>query len=330
MSGDSSRVLARRATESGEAYELYLQGRYHLAKQTFDDWRKGVAAFERAIALDSKYALAHAGLADAYVLASNVYLPPAEAMPRARDAATRVLDLDPELAEGHVALGQVRLWYEWDRTGAESEFRRAVEINRGYAPAHYQRGFALLVAGRFADAEKEMQEAQRLDPLSLPLARDIGSVHYFARQFDQAEAQYRKALELDPSFKSLHAALATCYVEMGRPADALAEIELTGDAAGASRRLSLLAYVLARSGDVTGAKGKLAELIALQSRGEYVSPVAVARVYAAMGLKDEAFEWLEKGLAARADTLVWCRIDPRLDALRSDPRFDDLLRRIGV
>ena len=329
LGGDAERRLERRETESGEAYQAYLRGRYHLAQQTEADWRKAVAAFEEALRLDPRYARAHAGLADAYVFASNLYLPPDDAMGRAREAANRALAVDAELAEAHASLAAIRFYYEWDRAGAEAAYRRAIDLNPGYAAGHASYGFALVALGRFEEGIAEMRKAERLDPLSMPLNRDLGSAYFFARDYDRAIAQYRRAIELDPGFRSLHVSLGMAYVMQGRTAEALAEFAAAGDAAGSVRRLTLEGYARAAAGDRGAAERALAALAEAEARGERMPEVAVARIHAALGDRDRAFERLERAVAARSDTLVWMRVDPRFDALRADPRFDALLARIG-
>jgi serine/threonine protein kinase/TolB-like protein/Tfp pilus assembly protein PilF len=326
--GDTRRRLEKHETASGDAYQAYLRGRFYLARQNEADWRKAVAAFEEAVDLDPRYALAHAGLADAYIAASNVYIRPADAMARARAEAERALTLDDELAEAHAALAQIRFYYDWDWPGAEATYRRAIDLNPGYAEARASHGFTLTALGRFDEAIAEMEEARRLDPLSMPLNRDIGSVYFFARRYDRAVDEYRRALELDPGFTSLHTALGTAYMMQGRHTDALAELEAAGDPDDSPRKLAVLALAHATSGQRDVATRELEALVAAADRGEFVSPVSVARVYAALGRSDGAFEWLERAYQARSDTLVWLRVDPRFDPIRSDPRFDDLVGRV--
>ncbi len=200
LTGEQQQRLTKRYTESTEAYQAYLRGRYHWNKYTREGLKKGTAYFQQAIDLDPGYALAYAGLADSYYRLSNLYLPPREAMPKAKAAAMKALEIEEMLAEAHASLGLVRFWYEWDWQGAEREYKRAIELNPGYAIAPLWYGLQLMALGRFDDALAEMKRAQDLDPLSLVINTNLGGTLYRARRYDQAIEQCRRTLEIDSSF----------------------------------------------------------------------------------------------------------------------------------
>jgi tetratricopeptide (TPR) repeat protein len=239
------------------------------------------------------------------------------------------LSLNEGLAEAHTALGVVKLLHDWDWPGAEREYRRAIEINQNYSDAHLMYGFYLAAMTRFDEAHTEMRRAQELDPVSLPKIIGIGEVLYQQRRYDQAIEQYRRALEMDPNSGIAHWALGNVYVQKGMYEEAIAEyktsIPLSGDSPD---ELASLGYVYGLSGKRREAQAVIDEL---KERSErcYISPTIIAFVYAGLGEKDEAFTWLEKAYDGRDFILVLLRVDPTFDPLRSDPRFENLMRRVG-
>lgn len=320
--------LASARPVNPEAYQAYLKGRYFWNKRTADGFKKGTEYFQQAIERDPHYAPAYAGLADCYNMLNNYdVLPPRDAAPKAKAAATKALEIDHTLAEGHASLAFTLMYYDWDWSGAEREFQRAIELNPSYAEAHHWYGLYLTAMGRFDEAMAEIRRAEGLDPLSLIINTNVGWVFYFRRQYDQAIEQYRKTLEMDPSFLSAHVKLGWAYEQKQMYEEAIAEFQTVLTRLG-DDVLTELGHAYA----VAGQKDKAIKVIA-QLRGRakrrYVSPYLVATIYAGLGETDQAFAWLEKSYDSRCGWLSWLRVDPRLDALRADLRFASLLRRLG-
>jgi serine/threonine-protein kinase len=329
LSGDEKRQMAKRYTRNTEAYSLYLQGRFHWNKRSGVGMRKSIEFFQRAIAMDSGFALAYVGLADANSTLGSYHLePPREVLPQAREAAERALALDDQLAEAHASMGKILTDYYWDWARAESELQLALRLNPNDANA--RRWYAVLLAslGRFDESVVEARHAVELD-LSPVASTELGNVLYRARRYDEAISVLRKTLDIEPNFVSARAYLALCYSMQGRHEEALAEsqnalavvptspdlIGLLGCAAGlASRR--------------DQAQRSLQELNVLAKR-TYVSPSSIAALYTALNEKDAAFEWLEKCYTDRSATIRALKTDPLCDSLRQDPRFDSLLQRAG-
>ncbi len=330
LTGPEQSLLAKRHTENPEAYELYLKGRYHLNRLTDDGFMKGREYFQQAIDKDPNYALAYAGLADAYNRLSGFNaLSPAAGFPKARAAAVRALELDDRLAEAHTILGSVNLFYDWDWAGAERGFKRAIEINPGYADAHQMYGYFLVAMQRHDEALNEMKQAQELDPLSLEKLAAIGEVLYYRRDHDKAIEQYRKALEMDPNSGFSHWALARTYIEKSMYDDAIASLQraiaLSGDSPDEPASLS---YAYARAGKIPEARRVMDEL-EKRAKRTYISPSVVAVMYAGLGDRDKAFALLDKACDERDSLLVFLKVEPSFDPLRSDARFERLLRRVG-
>ena len=325
------RLLAKRSTESTAAYHAYLKGRYYWNKRTGDALRKAIQYFQEAIDTDPVYALAYAGLADCYTtLGWWRVLPPAESFPKATAAAVKALEIDQTLAEAHTSLAHVRLHYDWDATEAERGFNRAIESNPNYATAHHWRAEYFAATGRLDKAVDADKRALELEPLSLIINSGMGQFLYWARRYDEAIAQIKKALEMDPHFTAAHFFIGLAYLQMEMYEKAIAEFQqavtLSGDN---SFMIASLARAYAASGKQSEAQ-KIIETLTDKAKREYVSPLDVALVYAVMGAKDQAFEWLEKAYKERSAWLVFIGIEPGLDPLRSDSRFTELLRRIGL
>jgi serine/threonine protein kinase/Flp pilus assembly protein TadD len=331
LTGEEQQRLTKRYTENIEAYQLYLKGRYYWNKRNPEGFRKGQEAFQQAIDLDPAYALAYAGLADSYAMLGDYsVLPPKEAFPRAEAAATRAIELDMALAEGHTSLAFVKMAYSWDWQTADREFRRAIELNPNYATAHQWYASYLVMMGRFEESINEIKRAQELDPLSRIINANLGLHLYYARQYDQSIAQLQKTINVDQTFSVAHLYLGRTYIQKGMHKEAIAELqkarELSEDA---PEVVSSLGYAYAAAGQRGDAQRVLEELQAL-SQKRYVLPYFVAAIHTGLGDKDQAFAWLEKAYEERHPGLVLINIDPRFDSLRSDPRFGDLLRRLGV
>jgi len=327
----ADKALAKHYTESNEAYQLYLKGRFYWNKRTAEALTKSIEYFNQAIGQDPSFALAYAGLADSYVVPANL-IPPREAMPKAKAAAMRALELDETLAEAHTSLGRVLAAYEWNWTSAEKEFKRAIELNPHYATAHQWYGGCLEATGRRNEAIAERKRALELDPLSLIINFELGVAFYYAHDYDQAIDQFHKTLELDQNFLPPHVFLPAAYEQKGRYEEAIAEfkkgIPLTRGSEWSLTKGGL-GHLYAILGKKTEALTLLDELKQLAAR-EYVPPTSVALIYVGLGEKDEAFVWLEKAYEERSFQLQWLKVEPRWDSLRSDPRFANLMRRIGL
>jgi serine/threonine protein kinase/Tfp pilus assembly protein PilF len=333
--------LTKSYTANPEAYRLYLQGRYFLNRRTEKDIRKSIDYFNQAVALDQNYALAYTGIADAYAnLALGLNFAPTRPeiiFPNAKQAALRALEIDNTLAEAHVSLGLVKERWDWDFAEAEAEYRRAIELNPDYATAHHRYGVFLTAMGRFDEAIAEFERARALDPLSLIIASDSARPYAFSHHYDRAVEILRQALDMDPNFIRARAGLAVNYSLMGRYDEAIVEsqkaFELTGGQFredGTKRTNDILAVIYATAGRKADAIKIVAETDEQEKQGLYVYPVIRAYVYSELGDKEQAFKWLEKAYAQRAPGLVDMKTAPAFDKIRDDPRFADLVRRVGL
>ena len=329
LSGEERQRLAKRYTENTAAYQHYLKGRYYWNKRTEEGMKKGIEHFRQALEEDPTYALAYTGIADCYLLLSGYNaLPPKEAMPRARAAAMKALEIDETLAEAHTSLAHLRTMYDWDWSGAEKEFKRALELKENYATAHHWYALYLTALGRFEEALVEKRQAQELDPLSLLINNSLAMHFYFARQYDQAIAQALKILEMDPNYYAAHCTLGVAYEQKGMYEEAIAEMQqgITYRSVRDPELRAMLGHAYARLGKRGEAQQVLDELLGLAKQG-YLCEIAI--LYTSLGEKDQAFAWLEKGYANRDTGMIRLKVDPRLDSLCSDPRFTDLLRRMN-
>jgi adenylate cyclase len=324
--------LERKATGIPDAYSLYLKGRHSLNTRTEKGLKVAIQHFEASIKHDQKFALAYTGLADAYsILASYSleYVPPKEGFPKAKTAAEKALSLDDHLAEAHASLGLVKFYYEWDWNGAEAEFKKALELNSGYAQAHQYYADFVKSFGRFDEALEEMRKALVLDPLSYSINTGIGHVLYLSRQYDLAIDQYRKVVESDPSFVPARLWFGRPYLQKGMFKEATEQVE---EAVKLSHEttvsLATLAQAFAAAGRIGDAK-KLLDKLSTRATEQYVPSYWIALVYTSMGNKDEAMKHLERAFLERSSWLVWANVEPRFDPLRSDARFTSLLARIG-
>jgi serine/threonine-protein kinase len=321
--------LTKLHTENPEAYQLYLRGRYQWNKRTPEGLKKSIEYFNQAIEKDPGYALAYAGLADVYSVASSyLRLSSKEALTRAKAAAMKAVELEDTLAEAHSALGTVKTG-DYDLAGAEQEFRRAIELNPGYATAHYFYGLMYLVPmGRFEEAIAELKKAIEQDPLSAIVITNLGFVFYCARRYDQAIAQYRKGLEIDPNFSVAYQYLTEAYEQQGKYEEAITAAEKIAPFAPLylePKELALVKQAYARSG-APGYWQKRLDF--LKKRASDTWTIAVG--CALSGDKDQAFEWLEKVYESRHQSMLELKVNPAFDSLRSDPRYADLLRRLGL
>ena len=314
-----------------EVYELYLKGRYARDEGSEDGLKLAFEYFRQALEKDPQYAPAYAGLADCYA-----HLPfysetrPAEAFPKAKAAALKALQLDQTLAEAHASMAYVETYYDWNWPGAEAEFRRALELDPNYAEAHHSYSRFLASLGRVEEARAELKRAQELDPLSLLVQANSGVISYFGRQYDQAIQELRQINRLDPKFSVPYWGLGLCYEQMGVYEEAVTQLQKAIDLSGRG------ANGIASLGHAYGLAGRRGEalkiLLELEERAKksYVSSYQIALVYLGLHRNDEALKQLENAYQERSTLLTYLKMDPRFDPLRSDPRFEDLLRRIGL
>ncbi len=329
LTGEQQKRLTKRYTESTDAYQLYLKSRYYWNKRTEDGLKKGIAYSEQAIEKDPGYALAYAGLADSYiVLAEYGLLRADEALPRAKSAATRALEIDETLSEGHTSLAAVREYYDWDWAAAEKEYKRAIELNPNYPTGHQWYAECLSEMGRHNEAIGEINQAQELDPLSLIINAVVGKTFYLAGQYDRAIEQLRKVLELDPNFPGVHIWLGLANEQKGQYAEAVAELQKARGLTG-PEVTGFLGHAYAAWGKRAEALRLLDELKQLSKRN-FVPPYSIAVIHLGLGEKDQTFEWLEMAFKERSPSLARLKVDPMLASLRPDPKFQDLVRRVGL
>jgi TolB-like protein/Tfp pilus assembly protein PilF len=330
LSGSEQRAIATRPTENTEAHQLYLKGRFFWNKRTANDLKKSIEYFEQAIAADPNYALAYAGIADAYVwLPGYTAGTPRDCYPKAKAAATKALQLDDTLAEAHTTLALAIWLYDFDASQAIREFQRAIELNPNYAIAHQQYGNNTLSAlGRFDDAIGEGKRAVELDPLSLVINTDLGSDYYYARRYDEAIAQLHKTLEMDPGFYIAHLVLGQVLDAKGDRDAAIVECQNARALNDDPSVLGVLARVHGLSGNKMEAE-KILDHLKKLSKERYVSAYSFALVYLGLGDKEEALRWLEQSYQHRAGSDIgFIRVDPLLDPLRGDPRFEALAEKV--
>ncbi len=332
LTGEEQMRLAKRHTVNTEAYQLYLKGRYEWNKRTQESLKKSIDYFEQAIEKDPAYALAYAGLADAYdVITGYGVMRPKEAFPRAKAAAEKSVELDPTLAESHAALGIAKVFSERDWSGSEREFKRAIELNPGYATAHYFYGFLYLnPMGRHEEALAELQKALELDPYSPIINTNLGFTLFLARRYDQAIEQYRKALELDARFSTPHFRLIEAYEQKGMYAEAIEEATKLPPGLGFK---SPDAAAVRQAYAASGARGywlkQTGWMKGIMSQ-RYVRATEIAKAYARLGDREQAFAWLERAYQDQDEWLNLLKVEPAYDSLRSDRRYQDLMRRLGL
>ena len=326
--------IAKHYTDSNDAYQLYLKGRFYWNKRTEEGLRKSLEYYQQTIERDPNFALAYSGLSDTYNLLgapdATGALSAADAMTKAKAAALKALEIDDTLAEPHVSLAHVKYYYDSDFAGAEREYKRAIELNPKYPTGPQWYAVYLMSVGRFDEALAQIRHAQELDPLSLPINMTYGWVLLTARQTDQSIEQLRKTLEMDPNFVLTHHRLGLAYEQQGKYDEAIAEFkQVISLTSGKPLGVAALAHAYAMSGRRAEAKETLAKLQE-QSKVRYVSPSSVAFVFAALDDKEQAFAWLEKAFQVHDGVLVRLKVDSRYDKLRSDPRFAEMMRKMGL
>ncbi len=323
--------LTKRYTQNTAAYQAYLKGRFYWNRRTEEGMKKGLEFFQQAIEIDPAYALAYVGLADCYnILPYFSALSSMDAYPRAKSAAARALEIDATLAEAHASLAWALFTFDWDWSRAEKQFQRAFELNPNYATAHHWHAIYLASQGKAEESVAEARRALELDPLSLVLNREVGWMLYFSRRYDEAIEQYRRTLDLDPNFVSAHWHLGAAYAQKRMFEEAITEHK-KGVALSGSNALAVgwLGHAYAAAAKTDEALKVLEELNEL-SRRRYVTPYLPAVVYAGMPDKDRALEWLEKAFEQRAFFLFFLKVDPMYDNLRTEARFQELVRRVGL
>ena len=316
--------LAKNPAVSPEAYEEYLKGRYYWNKRSGEGLAKAIGYFEAATQKDPQYALAYAGLADCYgIIGATIFgsVPASAAAPKAKAAATRALEIDPTLAEAETSLATAKFNYDWDWVGAAEGFKRAIQLDARYATAYQRYSLYLSAMGRFDESFEQIQKARDLDPLSISINSSFGWRLYLARQYDRSIAQLRGTLEMDPSYEWPQLILGQAYEQKGDFNSAVAELRKAVELSHNSPlMISALAHAYALSGNQAEAQRLVAQLL-VQAKKQYVSPYYIAIVYVALGRNELAMDWLEKALADRSNGLVFLKVEPELDPLRSNPRF---------
>ncbi|MEO8033534.1 MAG: protein kinase [Acidobacteriota bacterium] len=327
LSGEEKKLLSKRRADNSEAFQLYLKGRYFRQKYEEQSVRKAVGFFNQAIAVDPTYALAYAGLADAYYGLSNLYMAPRQAMPRAREAARRALALDDSLAQAHTSLALVLVWFDWDFREGEREFRRAIELNPGDAEAHRLYGDFLTAAARFEEALVEKRKAEQLDPLSVPASCDVARTLLFAGRYDESLAQTRRTLELDDHFPYAFTTSGWAELQKGNGEQGMQLVERALVIRRSPQNVTAWGYINAKLGHRVVAQQVMAEL---KSRPSYTLPLYLARIETALGHDDDALRWLQQAYDDRSESLLWLKVDPSFDPLRTDPRFKALIAKVGL
>ena len=321
---------SKRHTENFQAYELYMKGRLHALRLTRAETDKAVANFQQAIQLDRNYSLPYLGLANAYIpMALTSGLPSSQVFPKAKEATLRAVELDPGNSAGYETLGLISFWYEWDWQAAEKYFQQALDLDPKNADARYAYAHLLATSGRHDRALAEIKLARELDPLSLRTNAAEGQFFFFAKDHENALDRLRRTIDLDQSFWLSHLFISRVYTEKGMHPEALAEAEKAAELSGNSQSHAYRAYALAKWGKLSEARAVLAELLK-SSTETYVPPYNIALAYNAVGERETALDYLEKAFSERDVRLVFLKVEPQWDQLRSESRFVDLIKRMRI
>src|SRR5438445_1592553 len=327
VTGEEKKRAVRRQTEDAEAYQLYLKGRYYWNQGTVDGYKKSIEYLQQAIAKDPKYAVAYAGLADAYLFLGSFWV---EAISEAKAAALRAMQLDPTLGEAHVALGHIKLWLDWDWPAAEAEFKRGIDLDPNSALAHNEYAMYLAAAGRVGDSLAELTRARELDSGSPIVNTNLGWSLLYARRGPQAVDQFRQTVQIDPNYVSARWGLGVAYAQEGLYSEAIAELKQAVELSDRSPALiGHLGYAYGRSGSTADATATIAELRRLAER-QYVPSSSVALVYAGLENKAMTLEWLERAYQEHDFSLVFVQVAPWFETVRGEPRFQQLLRNMQL
>ena len=320
----------KHSTDNVEAYQLYVKGRFHALKLTRAETDKAINYFQQAIELDRNYALAYLGLASAYLpMALTSGVPSWQVVPKAKEATLHAVEIDPDSSEGYVMLGMISFWYEWDWQAAEKYYQRALDLAPKSADAHFAYAHLLSNSGRHEKALAEIKLAITLDPLSLRNNAEEGQALFFAKDYDNALNRLQQTIDLDPNFWLAHLFISRVYTEKGMHSEAVAEAEKAGELSGNTQSNAYRAYALAKWDKLSEARVVLNEL--LKSASEtYVPPYNIAVAYDAVGERDKALDYLEKGFSDRDVRMVFLKVEPQWDSLRSERRFVDLIKRMKI
>lgn len=324
---DESRV--KHYTKNPEAYQLYLKGHYYASRYTKDGFNKGIEYFEQAIAKDPNFALAYSGLSFCYMNQTDWVFAPKESVPKARHAVENALRIDESLAEAHTMHAMILLQYDWDWVAAEREFRRAIEIDPNYALGRTFLAWHLAAMGRFDEGIEEDKRALELDPLSPAANADLGWDLYFARRYDEAIEQLQKAIDLEPNYWLSHVLLGRCYEQKGKLHEAVEQFEK------ARQIEDSIPEVLAAVGHGYALSGRKSEALKIirdlqeRSKREFVPSYSIATVYLGLGMKEEALQFIQKSYDEGSFYMIHLKVDPMLDSVRNDPRFTEVVRRVG-
>jgi adenylate cyclase len=329
--GEDRHLISKKPTTSVEAFDLYLKGRVSFGKRSPSELRKGIDFFKQAIAIDTLYAAAYSGIADCYnALGYGSYVKPADAFPKAMEAATKAKQLDSTLAEPHASLGFTKFYYDWDWAAAEQEFRSAIALNPNYSLTYEWYGYYLTAMGRYNEAEIILKKAAELDPISPSVFNDMGFSFYYSGNYDQSIKVLEAALKLNPTYPNARIWLGRCYQAKKMYPQAIAEFK------------TLLAVIrdwpigLAQIGNVYGVSGdkanaqKILDTLFFLSHKLYVSSYGYALVYAGLNEKENVFDWLNKAYEERANWMVWLKNDPRWIPFRSDKRYGELMNKVQL
>jgi serine/threonine-protein kinase len=330
--GGEHEQIVKRPTDNLDAYNLYLKGRYHWNKRTKQGMRKGLEYFQQAVEEDPAYVLPYTGIADCYnLLGWYGYVAPKEAFPKAKVAAEKARDMDATLAEVHTSLATVKEFYDWDWSAAEKGYRRAIELNPSYLPAHHRYGEFLCYLGRHEEAFREIECNLNHDPLSLVYNTLLGEVHYFARQYDHAIEAGLRTIEMEQNFFPAHWLVAFAYAQKQMFKDAVTENQKAADLSGEANPLIITqrGILYSLSGKNDAAREVLDELSELSKR-RFVSPFYTALIHLGLDEKNSALKWLEKAYDEHDHALETLKVEPMLDSLRSQPRFEALLKRMKL
>jgi serine/threonine protein kinase/Tfp pilus assembly protein PilF len=327
LTASEKKRLTKRHTNDLKAYQFYLKGRYQWNKRTAEGFNKAIELFNQSIEEDPTYALAYVGLSDCYaVLGEYGVLPAKDSIPKAKAAVIKALEIDDQLAGAHAALGNIKMTYEWDWEGAKEQYERALAIDPNYASTHHFYAYYHLTIGNYQEAIKELRRAQELDPLSAIINMAVGDIFYYSRQYEQAIIELRKTLHMEPNFGPAHYCLGQALLQTGLFEEAVAEFHKSMNVSSAEAGLG---YAYAMSGQTTDALREL-ERLKEQAKLRYVSPYQLAIICAGLGDRDQAFLWLDRAYEERDAWLTGIKVDPLLDALRPDPRFNELERRLKL